>query len=103
MTYEVNLLSGMSGRVDINTEIGKFWRDFTITDDTTVKFEDIDTLIDEEIVESHKYIETVIEHTDLTEIVLLDCAIQELLEENRFFERDCHHDYNDYYGVSRND
>jgi len=100
MNFEVVGFDGREGRLSITTDIGQFWKDFTLYPEETVSFNDLDTLIDEGIIEVNQPTVSALETQDFSEVVLSDPQVQEQLEEDRFLAVDCHHDLNDYYGVS---
>jgi len=102
MTFEITGFDGVKGRVLIGTEIGPFWVDFSLIENSTVLFEEADTMIDEDILKMSTILQDV-NSLDLEEFVLESDEVKEQIRENRFFSEDCRGDYYDYYGVSRKD
>ena len=102
MTFEITGFDGSKGRVLIGTDIGQFWVDFSLIENSTVLFEDADTMIDEDVLKMSTLLQD-IDSLDLEEFVLESDEIKEQIGENRFFSEACRGDYYDYYGVSRKD
>jgi len=102
MTFEITGFDGSKGRVFIGTEIGQFWVDFSLIENSTVLFKEADTMIDEEILKMSTLLQD-IDSLNLEEFVLESDEIKEQIRENRFFSESCNGDYYDYYGVSRKD
>jgi hypothetical protein len=102
MTFEITGFDGSRGRVLIETKIGRFWIDFSLIENSTVLFDDADTMIDEDILKKSTILQD-INYLDLEEFVLESDEVQEQIRENRFFSEACHGDYYDYYGVFRKD